>query len=194
MPVEVPVCLLCHATVPAGARFCPQCGTRVGDGAPAAPIETATSPPAERRQVAILFADLSGYTGLSSTLDAEEVHGLLTRFFELVDGVIGQLGGAIDKHIGDAVMAVFGAPVAHGDDTERALRAAVQIHAAMAALTGEFGRPLTAHIGIASGEVVAADTGSAAHRNYTMTGDAVNLAARLVEMARAEETISSDDV
>ena len=144
--------------------------------------------------MAILFADLTGYTRLSSTLDAEEVHRLLSRYFELVDGVIGQLGGTIDKHIGDAVMAVFGAPVAHGNDTERALRAAGQIHDAMATLTREFGRPLAAHIGIASGEVVAADTGSAAHRNYTMTGDAVNLAARLVEMARAGETAISDDV
>jgi len=193
MPVDLPVCARCHAAVPADARFCPQCGTQVGAGAPV-PIAATASPPAERRQVAILFADLSGYTRLSSTLDAEEVHRLLTRFFERVDGIIGQLGGAIDKHIGDAVMAVFGAPVAHGNDTERALRAAVQIHGAMIALTTEFGRPLTAHIGIASGEVVAADTGSDAHRNYTMTGDAVNLAARLVDLARAEETVISDDV
>ena len=161
---------------------------------PRRPGDAAPSPPAERRQVAILFADLSGYTRLSSTLDAEEVHRLLSRYFELVDGVIGQLGGTIDKHIGDAVMAVFGAPVAHGNDTERALRAAGQIHDAMATLTREFGRPLASHIGIASGEVVAADTGSATHRNYTMTGDAVNLAARLVELARAGETVISDDV
>ena len=162
--------------------------------APDASLESVTSPPAERRQVAILFADLTGYTRLSSTLDAEEVHRLLTRYFDRVDAVIGELGGAIDKHIGDAVMAVFGAPVAHGNDTERALRAAFRIHAAMETLTAEFARPLAAHVGIASGEVVAADTGSSAHSNYTMTGDAVNLAARLVDMARARETIISDDV
>jgi class 3 adenylate cyclase len=189
-----PVCSRCHAAVPADARFCPQCGARIGDAALAPLAEAAASPPAERRQVAILFADLTGYTKLSSTLDAEEVHRILTRYFEWVDGVIGQMGGTIDKHIGDAVMAVFGAPVAHGNDTERALRAAGQIHAGMATLTREFGRPLAAHIGIASGEVVAADIGSAAHRTYTMTGDAVNLAARLVEMARAGETVISDDV
>jgi class 3 adenylate cyclase/tetratricopeptide (TPR) repeat protein len=194
MAVDSTVCASCRAAIPAGARFCPQCGSRVGDARATAAVEIAASPPAERRQVAILFADLSGYTHLSSTLDAEEVHRLLTRFFELVDGVISQLGGTIDKHIGDAVMAVFGAPVAHGNDTERALRAAGRIHAAMATLTREFARPLTAHIGVASGEVVAADTGSAAHRNYTMTGDAVNLAARLVELAGATETVISDDV
>ena len=195
MPVDTPFCSSCRAAVPGDARFCPQCGTRLGAGAPPQPTaETGPSPPAERRQVAILFADLSGYTHLSSTLDAEEVHRLLGRFFELVDGVISQLGGTIDKHIGDAVMAVFGAPVAFGNDTERALRAAGRIHASMATLTREFARPLAAHVGIASGEVVAADTGSAAHRNYTMTGDAVNLAARLVELARAGETFIADEI
>jgi len=187
-------CSSCGSAIPADARFCPQCGNRVGEAAPATTKAPSASPSAERRQVAILFADLTGYTRLSSTLDAEEVHRLLTRFFERVDGAIAELGGTIDKHIGDAVMAVFGAPVAHGNDIERALRAAMQIHAAMATLTKEFGRSLSAHVGIASGEVVAADTGSSAHRNYTVTGDAVNLAARLVELAGAGETFISDDV
>jgi len=189
MAADPPTCAQCGTTLPATARFCPQCGTRVGE----APIADA-KPPGERRQVAILFADLSGYTRLSSALDPEEVHRLLTRFFERVDAVVVELGGTIDKHIGDAVMAVFGAPIAHGNDTERAVRAAVGIHATMAELAREFGRPLAAHVGIASGEVVAADTGSAAHRNYTMTGDAVNLAARLDELAGAGETVIADDV
>src|SRR4030095_9351312 len=125
--------------------------------------------------VAILFADLTGYTALSNALDAEEVHRLLSRYFELVDGLIGQWRGRIDKHIGDAVMGVFGAPVAYGNDTLRAMRAAVGVHAAMATLSAEFGRTLTAHVGVASGEVVAADTGSAMHRNYTVTGEAGEL-------------------
>ncbi|HEY3180421.1 MAG TPA: adenylate/guanylate cyclase domain-containing protein [Casimicrobiaceae bacterium] len=154
----------------------------------------AAVPAGERRQVTVVFADLSGYTRLSSALDPEETHRLLTRFFERADAVITRWGGAIDKHIGDAVMGVFGAPVAYGNDVERALRAAVDIHGAMAALSAEFGRALVTHIGIASGEVVAAATGSAAHRNYTVTGDAVNLAARLTELARGGETVVSDDV
>jgi class 3 adenylate cyclase/tetratricopeptide (TPR) repeat protein len=186
------VCPQCHGALPAGARFCPHCGARAGEEpAPAAP---AAVPPGERRQVAILFADLTGYTRLSSTLDAEEVHRMLTRYFELADSAIERMGGAIDKHLGDAVMGVFGAPIAHGNDIERALRAAVDIHAAMATLSREFARPLAAHIGVASGEVVAAATGSAAHRTYTVTGDAVNLAARLTELAHAGETAISDDV
>ncbi len=176
MATPADACPSCRAAVPAGARFCPQCGTALRDGTVTAAPE---APPPERRQVAVLFADLSGYTALSAELDPEEVHRLLTRYFELVDGLIGQCGGAIDKHIGDAVMGVFGAPVAYGNDTQRALRAAMGIHAAMAALSAEFGRPLAAHVGVASGEVVAAATGSAVHRHYTVTGDAVNLAPRL---------------
>ncbi|MFO1395596.1 MAG: adenylate/guanylate cyclase domain-containing protein [Burkholderiales bacterium] len=182
-----PACQHCRAAVPADARFCPHCGT---------PLAPAAAPAAagERRQVAVLFADLTGYTALSSALDPEEIHRILTRYFELVDGVVAQHGGTVDKHIGDAVMAVFGAPVAHGNDTLRALRASLAVHAAMATLAAQFGRPLAAHVGVASGEVVAADTGSDVHRHYTMTGDAVNLAARLTDLARAGETVIADGV
>jgi len=87
-------------------------------------------------------------------------------------------------------MAVFGAPIAHTDDPERALRAALDIHEAVTQLDP----PLRVHIGVASGQVVAGSTGSAAHTEYTVTGDSVNLAARLTEMAEAEETLASASV
>jgi len=144
--------------------------------------------------VAILFADLCGSTALANELGPEGMHRLLTRYFELVDGLVEQCGGTVDKHMGDGVMALFGAPVAYGNDTMRALRAAAAIHQALETLAQENRRPLAAHVGVASGEVVAADTGSAVHRNYTVTGDAVNLAARLLEVAHAGETVISDDV
>ena len=182
-------CPQCASPTPPGARFCPQCGVALAQAHAAAAAGTG-----ERRVVAILFADLSGSTRLASELGAEEMHRLLTRYFELVDRVIAQRGGTVDKHMGDGVMALFGAPIAHGNDTLRALRAAVSIHGAMHTLATEMGRPLTAHVGIASGEVVAADTGSDVHRTYTVTGDAVNLAARLLDVARAGETAISDDV
>ena len=142
----------------------------------------------ERREVTVLFADLSGFTKLSSKLDAEETHALLNRFFETVDSIVVGYGGTVDKHIGDNVMAVFGAPVAHGNDPERAVRAALDIHGAMPELGESLGRRLAVHIGIASGDVVASGTGSAAHREYTVTGDSVNLAARLDDMAKRGET------
>ncbi len=154
---------------------------------PATPVD-------ERRQVTVLFADLSGFTRLSSELDAEETHALLNRYFETVDGIVESYGGTVDKHIGDNVMAVFGAPVAHTDDPQRAVRAAAEIHHAMIGLSDEMGRDLAAHIGIASGQVVASGTGSDAHREYTVTGDTVNLASRLDDLAGAGETLISEAV
>ncbi len=148
----------------------------------------------DRRQVTVLFADLSGFTRLSNELDAEEIHALLNRYFETVDGIVEGYGGTVDKHIGDNVMAVFGAPVAHTDDPERAVRTATDIHQAMTGLSDDLGRDLTAHIGIASGQVVASGTGSDAHREYTVTGDTVNLASRLDDLAAAGETLISEAV
>ncbi len=141
--------------------------TRTIPSQPAAPV-------GERRQVTILFADLSGFTELSSVLDAEELHGVVSRFFAVADGAIENYGGTVDKHMGDAVMALFGAPVAHGDDPLRAVRAAFDIHGAMEALSAELGRELRVHVGIASGEVVAGGLGSAQSREYTVLGDSVN--------------------
>ena len=148
----------------------------------------------ERRQVSVLFADLAGYTRLASEVDAEEVHALLGRFFERADRTIEAFGGTIDKHIGDCVMAVFGAPLAHGNDPERAARAALALRDAMPALSREVGREIDVHIGVASGQVVASGTGSDAHREYTVTGDSVNLASRLTDRAAAGEILISDAV
>ena len=144
----------------------------------------------ERRQVTVLFADISGFTRLSTAMDAEETHAMLNGYFAAVDGVVSRYGGLVDKHIGDAVMAVFGAPVAHTDDPERALRAARDIHSAVAALSP----PLKVHIGVASGQVVSSSTGSAEHTEYTVTGDSVNLAARLTDLAAADQTLASASV
>ena len=195
-------CFNCGASLPEGAKFCPGCGTAVQpvSAPPAAPepapAEAAqeSQPAGERRQVTILFIDLSGYTKLSNELDAEQVHALLQRFFAHVDSVVNNYGGTIDKHVGDAVMGVFGAPVAHDKDPERAVRAAIAVHASMAELSAEMGRELTVHIGIASGRVVARGTGSDSYQEYTVTGESVNLASRLQEMARGGESYISEAV
>ena len=144
----------------------------------------------ERRQVTVLFADISGYTALSERLGAEAIHELLGEFFAMADAAIVSYGGTIDKHIGDAVMAVFGAPVAHTDDPERAVRAAMDLHGAAAALTP----PLRIHVGIASGQVVASRMGSESYREYTVTGESVNLASRLTDLAAPGETLASATV
>jgi class 3 adenylate cyclase/tetratricopeptide (TPR) repeat protein len=148
----------------------------------------------ERRQVTVLFADLAGYTALSNELDSEEVHGLLSDFFSQVDRIIRDHGGHVDKHIGDCVMEVFGAPVAHGNDAERAVLAALAIRAAVSSQTTTAPRALKSHVGIATGEVVASGTGSDIHREYTVTGETVNLAARLTDKAGADEILISDGV
>jgi class 3 adenylate cyclase/predicted ATPase len=148
----------------------------------------------ERRQVTVVFADLAGYTALSNKLDAEELHALLGRFFEQVDDIVLDHGGSIDKHIGDCVMGLFGAPVAHSNDAERAALAALAIRDSMPALSAAMARSIQVHIGVAAGEVVASGTGSASHREYTVTGESVNLAARLADDAAPGEILISDAV
>ncbi len=148
----------------------------------------------ERRQVTILFADLSGFTALSQTLDPEDLRDLVARYTSVVDGIVVSYGGTVDKHIGDAVMALFGAPLAHDDDPLRAARTALDIHDALVQLSHSIGRVLQAHIGIASGEVVAGAVGRAGTQDYSVMGDSVNLAARLVAAAGPGQTLIADAV
>lgn len=157
--------------------------------ADASPVVLTPAEPA-RRQVTVMFADLTGFTRLSSALDAEDLHDLLNDFFSKVDHIVEKYGGRIDKHIGDAVMAVFGAPISHTNDTERAARAASEIHSVLPTLS----TPMSCHIGIASGQVIASTTGSQAHTEYTVTGDGVNLASRLTDISSGGETLVSHDI
>lgn len=160
-------------------------------GQPVGPSRPVT-PAGEHRQVTVLFADIAGFTKLTTEVGAEDVHAMLNRFFGTVDAVVTGHGGTVDKHIGDNVMAVFGAPIAHDDDPVRAVRAACEIHRQVGELQDSMGRSLKVHIGIASGLVVASGTGSDQYREYTVTGASVNLAARLQAMAGAGETWISD--
>src|ERR1700674_1229004 len=152
------------------------------------------APLGERRQVTILFVDLCGFSTLAQSLDPEVLRDVVSRYTELVDGIVVDYGGTVDKHIGDAVMALFGAPRAHDDDPLRAARAALDIHEAVARLGERAGRLLQAHAGIASGEVVAGAIGRGEMQDYTVLGDSVNLAARLVTAAAPGQTLISDGV
>ncbi|HQU69811.1 MAG TPA: tetratricopeptide repeat protein [Albidovulum sp.] len=146
----------------------------------------------ERRPVTVIFVDLTGYTALSRTLDPETLHSVIETYFAFADRIIEDYGGYIDKHVGDSVMAVFGAPVAHGNDVERAARASLDIVNGLGDLALPDGLTISAHAGLAYGEAVAAQTGSAAHAAYTVTGDVVNLAARLTSLAKAGQVAVSD--
>ena len=129
-------CPACGFAVAAEHQYCAACGQRL----PSASAPSGTPAAGERRQVTVLFCDLVGYTQLSRQMDPEEVHSLLEHFFALVDAIVESFGGTVDKHMGDCVMAVFGAPVAHGNDPERAARAALAIRDAMPRLSVEVGR------------------------------------------------------
>lgn len=141
----------------------------------------------ERKQVTVVFADLSGFTALSERLDPEEVRSLQNDLFPEMAAAVYHYEGYVDKFIGDAIMAVFGAPIAHEDDPERALRAALDMRARIAQLNRtwqpRFGRALSLHVGINTGTVIAGDISAGRRNSYTVTGDAVNVASRLSDAA-----------
>lgn len=161
-------CPNCDAIVPVGARFCPSCGSAQ---------QVAPSQPEERRIVTVLFADLVGFTTLSEHLDPEQVKRLIDACFERMVTVITDFGGRVDKLLGDGILALFGAPVAHEDDAERAVRAAMRMHEVLADGAGD---DLRMRVGIMTGEVL---VGTLAGTDYTAMGDVVNTASRLQSAA-----------
>src|SRR5207249_4533976 len=145
------VCPACGTPNSPGVKFCGECGAPLS-AVPREPALVPTAPAAERRLVSVLFADLVGFTTLSESRDAEEVRDLLSRYFESCRRLISLYGGTVEKFIGDAVMAVWGAPVVQEDDAERAVRAALDLVAAVSALGDEVGAPeLRARSGVLTG-------------------------------------------
>ena len=138
----------------------------------------------ERRLVTVLFADLVGFTGRAENSDPEAVRELQRAYFAAVTAEVVRFGGTLEKYIGDAVMAIFGAPQAHDDDAERALRSALEIRKALSELDGA----LEVRIGVNTGEVVGGTAGPQ-EGDYTVSGDAVNIAARLQQTAAPGEIL-----
>ena len=174
-------CPNCGATNKPGAKFCNECGTALGSSAATvgvAPAPVASQSVAERRLVTVLFADLVGFTPFAEERDAEDVRDTLSRYFDLCSDIIGRYGGTVEKFIGDAVMAVWGAPIAHEDDAERAVRAALDLVEAVRTL----GPSAQARAGVLTGE--AAVTLGATNQGM-VAGDLVNTAARLQSVAPA---------
>src|SRR2546430_5772976 len=164
-------CAACGYRAEPGFRFCPECG---------APAEAADVRE-QRKVVTVLSCDVTGSTALGESTDPEALRALLARYFERMRAIVESHGGTVEKFIGDAVMAVFGVPVAHEDDALRACRAAVEMRDALPELG------VQARIGVNTGEVV---TGT---EERLATGDAVNVAARLEQTAAPGEILIGEE-
>jgi class 3 adenylate cyclase len=202
------MCPACGADTDAGARFCPSCGQALVEPCPSCGAETRTgaqfcaacghrldragATEEERKLVTVLFADLTGSTALGERLDPERLRALLSDYFAAMSSVIESWGGVVEKFIGDAVMSVFGIPTSHEDDPERALRAALEMQARLAeqdaAISERHGVHLAMRIGVNSGEVIA----GRGDDQFMVTGDAVNVAARLQQTAEPGEVVAGE--
>src|SRR3954462_919945 len=175
------LCPNCGEENPAKFRLCGFCGTPLAPAAPAQEV---------RKLVTILFCDLKGSTALGERLDSEPLRETMSRYFDAMSAAITQHGGTIEKFIGDAVMAVFGLPRVHEDDALRAVRAAARVQEAVALLNEEldrsYGVRLTNRTGLNTGEVVA---GEPTPGQRLVTGDTVNVAARLEQAAPPHEIL-----
>jgi class 3 adenylate cyclase len=176
------LCPDCAAPKAPGARFCHQCGRKLD----AAPIGLKVG---DRRVVTALFADLVGYTQLVDELDPEEVRSRVDGALTVLGDAVVRFDGSLEKFVGDAVLAVFGAPSAHDDDALRACLCALEMQAALARLGNGSDRPLRLRIGIATGEVVAAVRDLAGIRSVALTGDCMTTAARLQQLAEPAEAL-----
>jgi len=173
------VCPACGAPLEADNRFCVDCGAAISPAVSS--LEAVEGPVAERRLCSVLFVDLVGFTSLAEGRDPEEVRELLSDYFERAAGVISRYGGTVEKFIGDAVMAVWGAPVAKEDDAERAVRTALEVIASVNELGAERALPgLSSRAGVVTGEV-AITIGKVAEG--MVLGDTVNSASRLQSVA-----------
>jgi class 3 adenylate cyclase/tetratricopeptide (TPR) repeat protein len=170
----VRLCRACGASNEPSMHFCGECGAALTDQAPTPGIvlSQASTLVAERRLVSVLFADLVGFTAASEARDAEDTRELLTRYFDVARTTIERYGGTVEKFIGDAVMAVWGAPVAQEDDAERAVRAAIDLVTTVPTLDSN----LQARAGVLTGEAAVT---LGAEAQGMVAGDLVNTASRI---------------
>lgn len=167
--------MACGETIPATSRFCPSCGARVAVHGE------------ERRIVTVVFADMVGFTSLAERRDPEQVKHLVDRCFQWMTAEIVTFGGRVDKIVGDAVLALFGAPVAHEDDAERAVRAALRMQEVIDERADELDGVVRLRIGVNTGEVLVGALNAGG--DYTAMGDVVNTANRLQTAARPGEVL-----
>ena len=189
----VSVCASCGGSNAPDKKFCGDCGAPLQVSAVSeatADPEAAAAPVAERRLVSVLFADLVGFTTASEGRDAEDTREVLTRYFDSSRQIVERYGGTVEKFIGDAVMAVWGAPVAQEDDAERAVRAALDLVSGVSALGQEVGAPdLRARAGVLTGEAAVT---LGAQGQGMVAGDLVNTASRVQSAAEPGTVLAGE--
>ncbi len=213
------LCQNCGFNNPPAMRFCGNCGTRLSDVIEQ-PVVEGTLPgqlgvlvgadlterfreaglqaAGQRRNVTILFADMSEYTSISASIDSEDLYVIIQQYIGLLASAVYKYEGMVDKIIGDGIMALFGAPIAHENNAERAIRSAMDMQAGLSDLNRDikdrYGLELQMHIGLHSGIVVVGGISSGMVMDYTAIGDTVNLAQRLEDAAGAGTIMVSESV
>jgi len=205
------ICPSCGSEVAADKRFCGTCGapsTAPASYQSASPttytpkhlaekiLTTKSTLEGERKQVTVLFVDVSGFTALSARLDPEEIHGLMNRAFELMLTEVHRYEGTVNQFLGDGIMALFGAPIAHEDHAQRAVHAALGIRKALDLYHEELqrSRGITFQVrqGLNTGLVVVGSIGTDLRMDYTAVGDTTNVAARLLQAADPKRVLISE--
>ncbi len=208
-------CPSCGARVPPDKRFCGECGARLSAASPVPPEDLRFAAPSgytpahlaerilkdrsalqgERKQVTVLFADVSGFTSISERLDPEEVHALMNKAFERMLAAIHRYEGTVNQFLGDGLMALFGAPIAHEDHARRAALAAGEMQRAL----GEYrealrprGIDFRVRMGLNTGMVVVGAIGDNLRMDYTAVGDTTNVAARMQQLAEPDQVVVAD--
>ena len=181
------VCANCGHESADEFKFCPECG---------APAQTPAGAREVRKVVTIVFCDLTGSTAMGDTTDPEALRATMRGYYDEMRKILERHGGTVEKFVGDAVMAVFGAPEPTTDHADRALVAAYAMHAAQAAVNAQWAleglEPFPLGIGLSTGVVAAALLGSEERLEYTVVGDPVNLCQRLQQFAADGEIVVSD--
>jgi class 3 adenylate cyclase len=183
LPARARFCPACRASLPEGARFCPACGTRLEASAPEA---------AERKVVTTLFADIVGFTALGERHDPEDIDAALRGFYGLARTIVERYGGVVEKYIGDAVVGLLGVPLAHEDDAERAVRAALDLVAHMRELPEVGGERLQVRCAVNTGPALVRLDARPETGEGVLVGDAVNTCARLLSEAPAMGVVAGE--
>src|SRR5437867_2133006 len=218
------LCPACQTVNPPTNKFCSECGQRLAGTAPAPAPAAAVVPAAlparfaspdaytpkhlaekiltsksaiegERKIITVMFSDVSGFTAMSEKLDPEDVHAIMDRAFEVILGAVHTYEGTVNQFLGDGVMALFGAPIAHEDHSQRALSAALAIQNGLKPLAEDVKRThgieFRMRMGINTGPVVVGAIGHDLRMDYTAVGDTTNLAARLLAIAQPGQIVTS---